>query len=592
LIRTPLKDSPEYVAVSYAWGDSQSSQRIFIDGNAFAVRENAFQALSRLRSKDTARIIWIDIICINQNDSEEKSQQIPLMRDLYNQARTTFVWLGTAADDSDTAMSFIGTSVNTRKLGLIASLAGMLSVADEATLVSPASLKGFRAGYLGRQHYHIPSLDEQTALLPRDPHLRTATEKLLLRPWFRRPWIVQEFLLAQSVILVCGDSEVEIHGQNLEHIWPRDPRLSRSFSLDGFFLSSDRTKIKARLGVDKPDLEEKRYTESGLLDLAIREDWSSSIRSSSLCPSLSDTSSMTPRSSRPSTPGLNSPQGAREELVDLFAENASLNGLLSAAIADGTVGLEQLEEHLQQRLEELASDLHRSASSQVEAEIARFVRHCSQYTAQQLVLRQDPQHGRLASEILSHRARESRQQAIGRSILTEFKPPKDLLQPDDIEEVVSYPDFRAQFERIRRFFFEGDPYQKWIERMEEYVSHRRLQSTPLPKNGVETSCFVDQGVPRADARVLDARVNHVEANSNLNMVEFLGSFPNMQVTRSAALAPLSLIDRAKGRIEHMVGEQIAWWPLKPREKECLPGHSRVSWTCVRSLSKRSSIQDC
>jgi len=510
---------------------------------------------------------------------------------VYSQAETVLVCLGAAAADSEIAMSFLDTVVKSGKVNLSAGSVRTLSAADEATRVSPAPVEEFGAGFLGREHYDLPSPDGQVALLPLDAPLRAPIKNLLLRPWFHRAWTYQEALLAQNIILVCGDSEVKIHRQHLKQLFPR----TQSSSLIDFMLSSDRPNSKPRLRMQfqvVPD--ETLHTEYGLLDpaLALRLDSSSLNRASSPCPSLSGSSSITPWSSRPSTPGLNSPQGAREELVDLFSENVYLNELLSAAIADGKVGLEHFEKYLQQRLEDLASDLHRLASSKTEAEIAKFVRYCSQYTARQLVLRQDPQRGRLTSEMLSRRARESRQEAIGRSILTEFERPEGLNQLDDIEEVVSYPDFRAQFERIRRFILEGEPYRKWIERIEEYVHYRRLEFAPLPKDAVDTNCSVVEGVSSADARPLDIFVNQVEANSSPNVVDFLGSLPNMRITPAAALAPLSLIDRAKESVEHMLGEQIAWWPLSPRESKCLPGYSRVSWTCVSVFQRGSLVSHC
>ncbi|KAK5310598.1 hypothetical protein LTR70_009363 [Exophiala xenobiotica] len=560
MIATPLRGAPEYSAVSYVWGHSHSSLQISVNGNAFAVRENTFQALSQLRLEDTVRMIWVDSICIDQGNIEEKQHQLRLMHDVYSQAGAVLVWLGAAAADSEIAMSFLHTVVKSGKVELTAASAGMLSAADEATWASPTPLEEFGAGFLGRKHHDLPSPDGQVALLPPGVHLRAAIKNLLLRPWFQRRWILQEALLAQNIILVCGSSEVKIHRQHLKQLSTRDQLSSQSSSLIDFSLSSDRPNSKTRLHVEfqvVPD--DTLHTGYVLLDpaLALRLDSSSLNRASSPCPSLSGSSSITPWSSRPSTPRINSPQGAREELVDLLSENVYLNELLSAAIADGKVGLGNLEKYLQQRLEDLASDLHRLASSKTEAEIAKFVRYCSQYTARQLVLRQDPQRGRLTSEMLSQRARQSRQEVIGRSLLTEFERPEDLNQPDDIEEVVSYPDFRAQFERIRRFILEGDPYRKWIERIEEYVYYRRLQFAPLPKDAVDTNYSVGQGVRSADARALDVSVNRVEANSSPNVVDFLRSLPNMRITLAAALAPLSLIDRTKETVEHMLESRLA-----------------------------------
>src|SRR6202034_1027796 len=51
--------------------------------------------------------IWIDAICINQSDIEERNIQVKRMRDIYSQASGAILWLGKAADDSDKAMDMI-----------------------------------------------------------------------------------------------------------------------------------------------------------------------------------------------------------------------------------------------------------------------------------------------------------------------------------------------------------------------------------------------------------------------------------------------------------------------------------------------------
>jgi hypothetical protein len=48
---------------------------------------------------------WIDAICINQNNDEEKSHQVNHMKDIYTNAIAVIVWLGKASKDSDLVMA-------------------------------------------------------------------------------------------------------------------------------------------------------------------------------------------------------------------------------------------------------------------------------------------------------------------------------------------------------------------------------------------------------------------------------------------------------------------------------------------------------
>lgn len=55
---------------------------------------NLREALERLRDPVLERVIWIDAICINQGDTEEKSRQVQVMSMVYAKAIRVVVWLG------------------------------------------------------------------------------------------------------------------------------------------------------------------------------------------------------------------------------------------------------------------------------------------------------------------------------------------------------------------------------------------------------------------------------------------------------------------------------------------------------------------
>ena len=68
-----------YAALSYMWGPDVISRTITLNGCIFPVRENLWLALKRLRLKDGERLIWIDALCINQEDIEERNTQVAQM---------------------------------------------------------------------------------------------------------------------------------------------------------------------------------------------------------------------------------------------------------------------------------------------------------------------------------------------------------------------------------------------------------------------------------------------------------------------------------------------------------------------------------
>lgn len=80
---------------------------IFIDNCALHITENLHSALLELRSHQLERLLWIDAICINQDDMNEKSHQIQLMSKIYGLASCVIVWLGKAEDESSGALDII-----------------------------------------------------------------------------------------------------------------------------------------------------------------------------------------------------------------------------------------------------------------------------------------------------------------------------------------------------------------------------------------------------------------------------------------------------------------------------------------------------
>lgn len=83
-----------YDALSYAWGHSLPFIQCICDGSEILLRDNLDSALRYLRQPQNQRYVWIDFLCINQQDDREKSVQIPLMRSIYSKASTVIVWLG------------------------------------------------------------------------------------------------------------------------------------------------------------------------------------------------------------------------------------------------------------------------------------------------------------------------------------------------------------------------------------------------------------------------------------------------------------------------------------------------------------------
>lgn len=154
-----IANAPQFSAFSYTWGTDLPSRRITIDSAPFCVRENLWQALEETwDDRAVHSYIWVDAICIDQNNTLERNHQVDLMSDIFKAASRTIAWLGPGTPSSEVAMYFFG------------------EIASR--------------GHVPKQ---IMSLSKEAII------------ELFSRPYFRRMRIIQEILLSRHVIVKCGD---------------------------------------------------------------------------------------------------------------------------------------------------------------------------------------------------------------------------------------------------------------------------------------------------------------------------------------------------------------------------------------------------
>ncbi|KAH6666782.1 heterokaryon incompatibility protein-domain-containing protein, partial [Halenospora varia] len=89
--------SLRYEALSYTWGVKSSIDKkhsIYVNGYRQSVTPNLHSALSSLRHHSRSRTLWVDTICINQADVQERCHQILLMARIYAGASKVLIYLG------------------------------------------------------------------------------------------------------------------------------------------------------------------------------------------------------------------------------------------------------------------------------------------------------------------------------------------------------------------------------------------------------------------------------------------------------------------------------------------------------------------
>lgn len=89
-----LGNDPRYIALSYVWGDPQITKPIVLDGQTVDITTNLWAALSDFVPEGESDFVWIDAICIDQLDDPEKSSQLEIMHEIYQQATFVVAWIG------------------------------------------------------------------------------------------------------------------------------------------------------------------------------------------------------------------------------------------------------------------------------------------------------------------------------------------------------------------------------------------------------------------------------------------------------------------------------------------------------------------
>lgn len=165
-----------YTALSYTWGAPNFDAEFECDGYVKMITRSLESALRHLRQEDRAVVLWVDQICIDQENNEEKAQQVPLMSRIYEHALNTAIWLGDSADGSD------------RAIKLLKDLHVRLRFSNEE-FIDTTQFK--------RRNLPSPYSENWKALW-----------KLLSRPWFERTWIIQEVTLSEVSWFICGNSVI------------------------------------------------------------------------------------------------------------------------------------------------------------------------------------------------------------------------------------------------------------------------------------------------------------------------------------------------------------------------------------------------
>jgi hypothetical protein len=229
-----LDNCPDYIALSYTWGNPVDTVSVLGGGKVVEVTRNLKDALWQLRENRKALLrqkhsglhhsqslrFWVDAICINQLDQEEKSFQVGLMAEIYQRAWHVFAWLGPADKDTDMVVNYLN------KIGKKAEVCGMADGCEPYVSIwldmrfTPVAHRQVNSPYLSFQRLDgtvfsvsrvalktlfdsISGWAGQDDLLP-----LAGMKKFFTRSWWGRIWVLQETTLARDTDFICGSKMI------------------------------------------------------------------------------------------------------------------------------------------------------------------------------------------------------------------------------------------------------------------------------------------------------------------------------------------------------------------------------------------------
>ena len=183
--------TPPYDAISYVWGNPERKAQILCDGHILGLTSSLDGALQRVRCVDEARLLWADAICIDQSNVDERSEQVQLMRYIYQQATEVLVWLGPEDKDGGGEEVF-------RFLRELWEESSHSKIANLKPLIK-SNLLEISESFRQHSLQTFPSTDSPLWYL---------IHCFYRQSWFTRVWVIQEVAVSTSALIMYGKEEI------------------------------------------------------------------------------------------------------------------------------------------------------------------------------------------------------------------------------------------------------------------------------------------------------------------------------------------------------------------------------------------------
>ncbi|KAF4980028.1 hypothetical protein FZEAL_3890 [Fusarium zealandicum] len=222
----------DFDALSYFWGDSSDrvdislvARKDLVDNEAareaFSIGRTVADALKRFRHQDKLLTIWIDAVCINQENLEERAHQVTLMNQIYSQASTVRIWLGEANPGVQACLSLTRDMYNHNHRYCLGGkgcscpgTAHLLSLDEIDEHMQSLRNEGQAETFHGMAEIfrlHSKAWSPEIIDLAGwygNTQLSFLMSVLFENPWFTRVWVIQEALSSSNALVHCSGEQV------------------------------------------------------------------------------------------------------------------------------------------------------------------------------------------------------------------------------------------------------------------------------------------------------------------------------------------------------------------------------------------------
>jgi hypothetical protein len=214
-----LDEKPTYEPLSYVWGDPSVVVVAYLHNVPVNVTVNLAAALRRLRKAEEPRVLWVDALCINQEDSAERSQQVGLMQFIY-QTHHVIVWLGDSPTSlrrvqQNTPSPFTNTMLQALGQKEDSAPSHSLEIAQGPTVKQASRAFSLVRTLAAAEHiHHVPWLNLKDSLKPkiqdRYVDIWRSLFVLMKLPYWQRMWTLQEIVLPINGEIHYGPVSAEL----------------------------------------------------------------------------------------------------------------------------------------------------------------------------------------------------------------------------------------------------------------------------------------------------------------------------------------------------------------------------------------------